>query len=322
MENIFLLGFTLVQWLTQHNVTLPQFFETPTLLAADTLEYRATVPLFLSNAQGEFPNIPKKVGTSLGVVISAKTAIIVDATSGVILWQKEPDQKFPIASLTKLMTTAVFLENNPGWDKVKALEADENALSGAKFSVGNGVKLRVEDLLFVTLTGSANNTALALARSSGLVDEDFVSRMNAKAQELGMFNSVFVEPTGLARENISTVTDLAKLANTVFSEPRVQQATAITEHKLKTIEPEEERTVKGTNKLLKTYLDEAPYDILASKTGYTEEAGFCLIQKIRHQDKGELLIVLLGAPTERDKHHDMKALIDWTFQEYSFELSE
>ncbi|OGY79592.1 MAG: hypothetical protein A3B74_02340 [Candidatus Kerfeldbacteria bacterium RIFCSPHIGHO2_02_FULL_42_14] len=320
MENLLLISLTILQWLTKGEVILPEFFETPTLLASDMLEYRSTTPLV--NATVNQPVVvAKKVGKNLGAVISAKAAIIVDVHSGVILWQKEPDRKLPIASLTKLMTTAVFLENNPGWDQVKALEADENALAGAKFSVGNGVKLSLADLFFVTLTGSANNTALALARSTGFSDEVFVERMNEKAREFGMSNSVFKEPTGLDRENSSTVTDLARLALYVFSDARVQRATSIKEHKLKTIEPEDERTVKGTNKLLGTYLDHDPYDIVASKTGYTEEAGFCLIQETRQQEKGDVLIVILGSPTEKDKHQDMKALVDWVFREYTWQVS-
>jgi len=298
MENLLLISLTILQWLTKGEVILPEFFETPTLLASDMLEYRSTTPLV--NATVNQPVVvAKKVGKNLGAVISAKAAIIVDVHSGVILWQKEPDRKLPIASLTKLMTTAVFLENNPGWDQVKALEADENALAGAKFSVGNGVKLSLADLFFVTLTGSANE----------------------KAREFGMSNSVFKEPTGLDRENSSTVTDLARLALYVFSDARVQRATSIKEHKLKTIEPEDERTVKGTNKLLGTYLDHDPYDIVASKTGYTEEAGFCLIQETRQQEKGDVLIVILGSPTEKDKHQDMKALVDWVFREYTWQVS-
>ena len=235
-----------------------------------------------------------------------------------IIGEKKVGKKFWVASITKLMAAAVFLDHNPGWDKVKAFEGNENDVIGAKFTVGDGVAFTVKDMFYVMLTGSANNAARAIAHTTGLTEEDFTKAMNAKALELGMENSSFVEPSGLDHRNISTARDLAKLATYIFQNEDVRTATTIPNHQLKATNADEERTVKATNKLLKTYLDEAPYAITAAKTGYTEEAGFCLVQQTKMEGKGEVLVVVLNSETEATRASDMKSLTNWAFENYQW----
>lgn len=291
------------------------FFSTPNMATDKHIDYRSTERLPVN---GDLVRPPRKIRDSLGVEVDAKAAAIVDVDSGVILWEKNADKRLPIASITKLMTAAVFLDHNPGWDKLKAFEGNENDVIGAKFTVGSGVSFTVKDMFYVMLTGSANNAARAIAHTTGLSDEDFVTAMNVKAAELGLTDSSFVEPTGLSHENISTAQDLAKLATYIFQNEDVRQATTIPEHKLKAANADEDRTVKATNKLLKTYLDEVPYNILAAKTGYTEEAGYCLVQETEMAGKGKVLVVVLNSSSENARATDMKALTNWAFENYEW----
>lgn len=300
--------------LSGNNPALANYYPTSVLYADDHIEYTATehLPVNVDAVQA-----PKKINESLGVEINAKAAAIADVESGAILWEKEPEKVLPIASITKLMTASVFFDNNPGWKKVETLDPDENDVIGAKFSTGPGTELYVEDVFYITLTGSANNTARALAHSTGLSEEEFAKAMNAKASELKMDHSTFVEPSGLEKGNVSTAEDLLKLATHAFSYPEVRRATTIPSHSLRTITGDEERTVKATNKLLKSYLNEAPYQIIAGKTGYTEEAGFCLVQQTRYKDH-DILIAVMNADTENDRNEDMEKLVEWTYNNYEW----
>ena len=107
--------------------------------------------------------------------ISAASAITVDAASGKILYQKNPEQILPLASITKLMTAIIFLENNPGWDKEYTI-AKEDARAGAKASLLVGDTVTVRDLFYAMMVASSNEGAIALANSTGLGQEEFVSK--------------------------------------------------------------------------------------------------------------------------------------------------
>ena len=134
--------------------------------------------------------IPQAKGFDWGDInLSAKAAIAMDATTGQVLWQKNETAQVPIASLTKLMTALVFMDNNPGWEHKYKMRSDENYLIGAKLNIDTEQELTVNDLLRTTLVGSANNTAKALSRSTGMNDEQFALAMNEKAEILGLTNS-------------------------------------------------------------------------------------------------------------------------------------
>lgn len=260
---------------------------------------------------------PKRKEESLGIELNVKSAAVVDTRSGTILWEKNAHQKLPIASITKLMTTSVFFDSSPNLDNLKTLEAQENDVGGAKFSTGQGTQLTLRNTLFITLNGSANNTARSLAHATGMNDEDFVKAMNAKAVTLNMAESAFADPTGLNPKNVSTAEDLLKLASYIFQREEVRQATSIPSYTFIIPNTEEERTVKGTNKfLIHSFLNETPYKIVAAKTGYTEEAGFCLIQETSYEGKGSVIAVVLGANDEQSRAQEMKKLTNWIFENY------
>jgi len=257
------------------------------------------------------PGAPiRKNNKSLGIEITAGSAIIADKKTGMILWQKNPAEVRPLASLTKLMSALVFLNNNPGWEtEVTILTSDYR--EGGRIYVYPGEKISAKDLFYASLVASSNNATVALARSTGLTAEEFVQQMNETARQLGLAQSHFIEPTGLDPQNATTADDLLKLIHAAFSRPEIIQATSQAEYSFKVINAPRNYTLKNTDKLLSGYLN-----ILAGKTGYLDEAGYCLASLVKGQDGQEIYIVVLGSDSETNRFQEVKALAQWAFDNY------
>ena len=165
-------------------------------------------------------------------------------------------------------------------------------------------------MFYTSLIGSDNNAARSLVRASGLSQKDFVSAMMLKAAELGMINTVFVDPTGLSPENVSTVEDLMILATTVFKQPDILAATSLGEYYLAIRNTGSRRRIPSTNKLLDSFLT-----VEAGKTGFIDESGYNLVSKIK--DTGHsIIVIVLGSAEEVDRFQESKALAWWAFNNY------
>ena len=156
--------------------------------------------------------------------IGARAYVVMDRASGKILTMKQEHLVWPIASLTKLMTADIVLAKKISPKKMQSvLKADD--VGGAKLFVRDGDKFTIDDLFYAMLVGSANNAANALARASGDSRESFVARMNARVKELGLKQTVFVDPSGIDPANVSTPIELAKIANVAFTNPQIKYTT-------------------------------------------------------------------------------------------------
>lgn len=255
---------------------------------------------------------PKKTDQDTGPVLSAKAALVLDQTSGEILWQKEPDLVLPIASISKLMTAAVAQEQITDWEETYVLQWSEVVLGGATFSASVGDTFTKHDLLKAALVGSANNAAAALAHSTGLPEDQFVQAMNDKAIQLGMTNTHYVEPTGLSAANQSTVRDLALLFRSITAYPLLMEPLGQIEHRM--VNGDQELVVKTTNRLIKEH---DPF-VIAGKTGFTYEAGNCLTVVARDSTGHQIIVVLLGGPDEDSRFTETQALVNWTFAHYNW----
>ena len=247
---------------------------------------------------------------SLGMKVTAPSALIVDKKSGAVLWQKNPEEKRPLASITKLMTALVFLEHQPTAETEITIQPSDNR-GGGRVYVFPGETIKVQDLFNASLVASLNNGIMALVRSTGLKEEEFVAAMNQKARDLGMADTVFIEPTGLDPVNISTASDIIKLMKAAFAQPEIVFATTQAEYSFSVINAARHYTLKNTDKLLDSYLQ-----IKAGKTGYLDEAGYCLAAEIIGPQGQEILVVVLGSATESDRFQDLKALAQWAFDNY------
>lgn len=267
-------------------------------------------------AQEAIPIIGPQIKNDLPFpLITAKSAAVVDAATGVLLGEKEKDFIAPIASVTKVMTALVFLDTQPAWERTITMERSDNRPGGALF-VAPGERLTLYDLFMTMLVGSANNAAIAMTRAAGLSIEEFTERMEVRARSLHLSGTRFVEPTGLDAGNVSSALDLVRLGWQAFQHPNIREALTTKEHVFSTTNTLKRHRVKTTDDLLLMPTD--GYTIVGAKTGFTNEAGYTFLIEARRGEHG-VIVALLGAPTEDDRFHDADMLIHWAFQKYAWE---
>ncbi len=238
-----------------------------------------------------------------GGVVWARNAIVLDAATGQVLYEKNSDSSVPIASLTKLMTATVFLEQQPDLDrKVEVTRAELDG--GGHTQLRNHEVVPLGDLLHMSLMCSDNVATRVLARESGLAPEDFLARMNQKALALGLTHTRFVEFTGLDERNVSTAADVARLLQAAASQDLVRDITTTQSYEFRTTR--RAHHIANTNRLLY-----GRYEILGGKTGFIIPAGYCLATWVRAQGR-DLIAVVLGAPTAATRFADVVRLIQRT----------
>ena len=238
--------------------------------------------------------------------ILAKSAIIVDlngSNRNNVLFQKNAEQTLPIASLTKLMTAIIALENyNP--EEIIKVSKDAIETTGSNGGLINGEELKVKDLLYIMLVESSNDAAQAMAENSNRIDYDtFIGLMNEKAKELGLNNTQFVEPIGLDPQNQSTVLEIAKITEYALKMPllaNILETSAIT---IYSIDKKFIHNLTSTNKLF----CKIPI-LIGGKTGYTDEAGGCMTT-ISNINNNYLITVILGSS---QREEDTSKLIEWS----------
>ncbi|MDD5032087.1 MAG: serine hydrolase [Patescibacteria group bacterium] len=245
--------------------------------------------------------------------ILARSAAAIDRASGVLLFTYQPEEIAPIASLTKLMTALVWLDHNPGWDAVYEIKKEDRR-EGGRIFLFPGEKVTVKDLFYLSLVASDNTAAIALVRSSGLSEEDFVGEMNKKALSFGLAKTKFSDPIGLNNNNVSTAEEVARLAKAAFSSEDIRRATLTKEYEFKTL------AGKGKKVLTTDYLlDNFPANglkIIGGKTGYTELAGYCFAGEFNHEDDKEIITVILGGPTSSGRFKETKNLAEWVYANF------
>jgi len=266
--------------------------------------------------QTVIPESPQRiVNKSFGLKTTAESIMVVDDQTGTILYNKNSSAILPIASITKLMTALVFLDTDPSWEqKVKILETDQREGGIVYLLLGEEVTIR--DLFYLMLISSSNEAAAAIARISGI--ENFTAAMNKKAMELEMLDTYFLDPSGLGSANVSTPADLIKLAKAAFDQPAITQAVTTQEYEFEVLNTGRKGKAINTDQLLKSFLNYDNYQIIGAKTGYLDEAGYCLLLQVKKIDGPSLTLVLLGTETILDRWQEAKGLIDWVFRNYQW----
>ncbi len=217
--------------------------------------------------------------------LKSTTIFVEDMDTSEILFARDEDLVRPIASIVKLMTALVVVDAGLPMDELITIEAgDVDVPSGLPSRLAAGASLSRIDLLHLALASSENSAAHALGRTYPGGMAVFVEAMNAKAQALGMGDSRFVGPVGLSNDNVSSARDLARLVYAASAQPLIQAFTTDAQYRI------EGRTFHNTNMLV----GRPRWDILASKTGTTREAGDCLVMMVRLGGRN-LAMVLLNA---------------------------
>lgn len=256
---------------------------------------------------------PKMVGQNFSDNLTAKSVLIVDQKTRTNLWEKDPGSPRSIASLTKLMTTLVFLKSSPDWQKIIEIKFIDFQHGSSRY-LKLGEQLSVKDLFYLGLIGSDNVAISALVRSVGFSEEDYVKLMNQQARLLGMTKTYFSEPTGVSAENISTANDLSQLIYQAFSREEIRQATNLNNYQISINQGKIKREVINTNKLLV----DNNFKIFAGKTGSLEAAGYCLVNQLADITNQQIMIIILGSESEDKRFTETKTLANWIFENFIF----
>jgi serine-type D-Ala-D-Ala endopeptidase (penicillin-binding protein 7) len=215
-------------------------------------------------------------GRDGGPNLLSHAAFVFDQETGAALYSKNADNIVPIASITKLMTAMVVLDAKLDLDEPVVIDrVDRDVIKGSKSRLPVGTAFRREDLMRLALMASDNRAAAALGRSYPGGTPAFVEAMNAKAKLLGLSNSHFVDPTGLAPGNVASPQDLAMMVSAASAYPEIREFS--TAHALSVKLPTSRRQLGfvNTNALVRS----DGWNIGLSKTGYINEAGKCLVMQ-------------------------------------------
>ena len=265
---------------------------------------------------GSLSPFPQSLDTpadaSLPPGLSAPVAILADLDTGQVLFSKAADVRRPIASLTKIMTALLVLEQSHPTDVVTVTpdavisEADRQGISALGLEVGE--QITVEDLLYALLLQSANDAAVALADHVAGSEARFVKEMNTRAAALGLRRTRFRSANGLDDRGYSTAMDLMTLTRTAMSLPRFDDIVATMFHSIPA-PGGGTREIQNRNALLWLYAGAT-----GVKTGYTARAGYCVVATAERGGR-RLVSVVLGAPG--DAFSDAAALLDFGFTAFT-----
>ena len=248
--------------------------------------------------------------------IKSGLALVIDQDSGEVLYSKNTDEVAPIASITKLMTAIVIIDSGvPLLETITVDKRDIDRYKGSRSKLRVGTKLMRAEALKLALMASENRAAAALARTYPGGKEAFVDAMNAKAFELGMLNSRFVDSTGLRPENVSTAHDLALLVAAAHSYPMIRDYTTAPSFAVESPGRRGRTTVLhfvNSNRLVRS----SRWEIGLSKTGYISEAGRCLVMQSRIAGR-PLIIVLLDSWGKLTRIGDANRIRRWVEKEFS-----
>lgn len=259
---------------------------------------------------------PKLTGNS-SPGLNTKAAYLVDTTSGYQLYGLNEHESIPIASTTKLMTAVIVVESYTLSDVVEISQTAASAI-GSEIKLVTGEKITVESLLKALLIQSGNDAAMALAEHMGL--DAFVTAMNEKATLLGMSDTFYKDPAGLDDTGRSSARDLGVIAAYALRHPVIAGIVRLPEANLESIDGQFTHQVKNSNRLIQPdspfYLPQAT----GLKTGFTPEAGHCLVASAQHQGRTVVSVILgTGEQTVEASAKESKRLLSWAFDNFEWQ---
>jgi serine-type D-Ala-D-Ala endopeptidase (penicillin-binding protein 7) len=239
--------------------------------------------------------------------LRSSIALIYDVNSQRPIYAKNDDTVVPIASISKLMTAMVVLDAHlPMDEEITITRADEDHLKGSHSRMRPGTTLTRRELLKLALMASENRAAAALARTYPGGTQAAVAMMNYKARELGMYDTRFLDPTGLNSGNVSTAQDLVKMVLAAKRYASIREFTTTASHLVEIDGRRRPLHYINTNPLVRSDY----WDIGLSKTGYISEAGRCLVMEATIKDR-PVVIVLLDSWGKRTRIGDANRVRHW-----------
>lgn len=253
----------------------------------------------------------------LNLAKNAKSAIMLEASTGKIIYEKNADEQLSMASMTKMMTLLLIMENiengNLKWDEM--ITASENAASmgGSQIFLEIGEQMTVEDIVKGICIGSGNDAAVAMAERIGGTEENFVKMMNDKAKELGLKNTNFQNACGLdTKGHYSSARDMALIAKELVKHKKILEYTGTYEDYLRK-NTDNSFWLVNTNRLVRYY-----QGVDGLKTGYTSEAGYCITTTAKRNNM-RLITVVMGEPTSQVRNAETTTMLDYGFNTYQID---
>ncbi len=254
----------------------------------------------------------------LNLAKSAKSAILIEASTGEIIFSKDPDAKLAPASMTKIMTMLLVMEHiEKGvltWDEMVTVSENARKMGGSQILLETGEKMSVEDLFKGLAIASGNDAAVALAEKIAGSEEIFVNMMNERAGELGLKNTNFKNPHGLDTANhYSSARDMSIMARELVKHEKVLEFTGTYDTYLR----ENLKTkiwLVNTNKLVKFY-----QGVDGLKTGFTSGAGYCITTTAK-RDNMRLIAVTMGTNDSITRNKEITEMLDYTFAQYKTQV--
>lgn len=254
-------------------------------------------------------------GEELNLAENAKSAIMIEASTGEVLYSKNSNEKLSPASMTKIMSLILIMENiesgNIKWDDTVVASANASSMGGSQIFLKTGEIMKVEDLIKAICVASANDAVVAMAEKIAGTEEAFVKLMNDKARSLGAKNTNFKNSTGLDIEgHYSTAYDMALMARELIRHDKILEFSSIYEDYLRKGTANSFWLV-NTNKLVRYY----DY-IDGLKTGFTDDAGYCLTATGKKNGM-RLITVVMKEDNTNNRTKDTIAMMDYGFNMYS-----
>lgn len=278
----------------------------PPALAKETVTQSAPSARATSASASATSQRPR-VKRAPALALRSGTALVVDEITGKALYEKNGMQPVPIASITKLMTAMVILDSQlPLTERITITKDDRDRLRGSRSRLHYGANLSRGELLQLALMASENRAAAALARTYPGGMPAFVTAMNQKARELGMTNTQFADSSGLSSGNVSSARDLARLVQAAARYPVIREYSTATSQLVKLPRYAAPLRFINTNGLV----NNSKWDIDLSKTGYTSEAGRCLVMKAKLAGR-PVIIILMDSWGKNSRIGDANRVRKW-----------
>ena len=248
---------------------------------------------------------------------NAKSAIMIEASTGKIIYEKNSHDKLPMASMTKMMTLLLITENietgNLKWDESVTASEHAASMGGSQIFLQPGEEMSVEDLVKGICIGSGNDASVAMAERIGGTEEEFVKMMNKRAKELGLKSTNFVNACGLDADNhYSSAYDMAMIAKELVKHKKILDYTGTYEDYLRK-DTNNSFWLVNTNKLVRYYSG-----VDGLKTGFTETAGYCITTTAKKNNM-RLITVVMGEPSSSIRNKETTTMLDYGFNTYKID---
>lgn len=254
---------------------------------------------------------------TLNLTENAKSAIMIEASTGKVIYEKNADERLAMASMTKMMTLLLIMENiengNLTWDEKVTTSENAASMGGSQIFLEPGEEMSVEDLVKGICIGSGNDAAVSMAERIGGTEESFVKMMNEKASALGLENTKFQNACGLdINDHYSSARDMAIIAKELVKYDKILKYTSTYEDYLRK-DTDNSFWLVNTNKLVRYY-----QGVDGLKTGYTGEAGYCITTTAKRNNM-RLITVVMGEPTSAIRNSETTKMLDYGFNTYEID---